>query len=33
MEHQYTFNNKLMEIGLELGGKDGFYIRNDISQE
>lgn len=19
-----------MEIGLELGGKDGFYIRNDI---
>lgn len=30
MEHHYTYNNKIISIGLELGGKDGFYIRNDI---
>jgi len=33
MEHQYTYNNKIINVGLELGGKDGFYIRNDITDD
>lgn len=29
-EYHYTHNNKFTEVGLELGGKDGFYVRNDV---
>lgn len=31
MEHHYTYNNRILPVSLELGGKDGFYVRHDVA--
>jgi acyl-CoA reductase-like NAD-dependent aldehyde dehydrogenase len=30
IEHHYTYNNRILPVALELGGKDGFYVRHDV---